>query len=168
MDRFCTQCGAMISRTYPCGNRVPNYDTRIHCSMPCQILARTHVLSRNCQNCGEVFTRNRYNGVLESKHSFDIRKYCSNKCRNTAQIKHFNETKRQEYRQFLGQYCEACHGTSKLTGHHIDHDRTNNTAINIQTLCQHCHGFWHGLQIRIGAKIIGRMPVLLHSEPPIV
>ncbi|MCC6475149.1 MAG: HNH endonuclease [Burkholderiales bacterium] len=56
--------------------------------------------------------------------------------------------------------CEACGYARALQAHHIDQDNSNNEPENIQTLCKHCHDFWHTTAKRIGKMVAGRMPRL--------
>jgi site-specific DNA-cytosine methylase len=63
-------------------------------------------------------------------------------------------------RKHLKQACEACGQTTSLIAHHVDQDKANNAEENIQTLCKHCHDFWHAMQKRRGLVIAGRMPRL--------
>ena len=39
--------------------------------------------------------------------------------------------------------CESCGSTDRLSLHHLDEDRTNNSLANLQTLCPSCHTRWH-------------------------
>lgn len=104
-------------------------------------------------------TRKRYNGHLEDMNSFNRRKFCSLSCANKRQLltKHGYSWRARKH---LNPACEACGYTKKLQAHHIDQDKTNNVAENIQTLCKHCHDFWHTTANRIGRQIAGRMPAL--------
>lgn len=56
--------------------------------------------------------------------------------------------------------CEACGYTKRLTVHHCDQDQTNNDPSNLQTLCSHCHDFWHATAKRLGKTVAGKMPCL--------
>ena len=57
--------------------------------------------------------------------------------------------------------CEACGWAKSLHVHHCDGDPQNNDPANLQTLCTHCHNFWHAMLARLGRPIAGRMPALL-------
>ena len=57
--------------------------------------------------------------------------------------------------------CESCGLTRRLHVHHIDGDFTNESLSNLQTLCTHCHNFWHALLERHGLKPAEPMPSLL-------
>ena len=64
--------------------------------------------------------------------------------------------------------CEACFTGQRLQVHHIDEDWRNNDPANLQTLCIHCHQFWHATHRRLGVKPTQPMPPLFSrslSEP---
>ena len=63
-----------------------------------------------------------------------------------------------EARKFLKKKCEFCGCNILLVAHHIDQKPNNNVAKNIQTLCKHCHDFWHVTAKRTGKKIAEKMP----------
>ena len=113
-----------------------------------------------CAVCGQVMFRKRYGARLEDLNAFNRRKFCSLSCANTRM-----ELTKHGYswraRKHLKISCEACGSALKLEAHHIDQDRTNNAAQNIQTLCSHCHDFWHTTAKRIGRLVAGRMPCLV-------
>jgi len=64
-------------------------------------------------------------------------------------------------RQHRRKACEACGWTKSLHVHHVNGDRTDERLENFQTLCTHCHNYWHALLNRHGLPIAGRMPALL-------
>lgn len=112
-----------------------------------------------CRICGVLLTRQRFNGRLEDYGVFLRRNHCSLTCANTRKI----VTKSAYYwraRKFRKNKCEACGSGKSLHVHHIDQNYKNNSAKNLQTLCIHCHKFWHDTQERLGLSIAGRMPPL--------
>lgn len=113
-----------------------------------------------CMRCGDQFYRSqRPSKAWEDRTAFAKRKYCSLSCANS----HGAVTTaghRARAIKLRGQQCEACGLRSKLQAHHVNGDITNNTPANIQTLCEHCHGFWHNMLARNGMPIAGRMPPL--------
>lgn len=118
---------------------------------------------KNCQVCGIQMTRKRYNGHLEDMGAFSRRKYCSLSCANTRETltKHGYSWRARKH---LKGSCEACGYQKALQAHHIDQDKTNNEPENIQTLCKHCHDFWHTAAKRNGIQIAGRMPSLVGGK----
>ena len=113
-----------------------------------------------CKTCGVELTRQRFsNGRLEDLTVFMRRQHCSRTCGNSRKVltKHGYSWRARKHIQ---KSCEACGYTKSLQAHHIDQDKTNNEAENIQTLCKHCHDFWHTTQKRLGKNIAGRMPPL--------
>ena len=63
-------------------------------------------------------------------------------------------------RKHLKPKCEACGHPYRLQAHHINQDIRDNRPENIQTLCKHCHDFWHTTAKRRGKTVAGRMPCL--------
>lgn len=112
-----------------------------------------------CECCGEAMQRKRFNGRLEDLSAFMNRRFCSLSCANTRTdlTKHGYSWRARKH---LKKQCEACGYTRALQAHHIDQDKTNNEPENIQTLCKHCHDFWHTTAKRIGRTVAGRMPRL--------
>ena len=112
-----------------------------------------------CKTCGVLLKRQRYNGRLEDYGAFLRRNYCSLTCANTRK----DITKSAYYwraRKFRKSKCEACGAEKSLHVHHIDQNYKNNNPNNLQTLCIHCHKFWHDTQERHGLSIAGKMPFL--------
>ena len=115
---------------------------------------------KHCIQCGALMTRKRYNGHLEDMQAFLRRKFCSLSCANTRKdlTKHGYSWRARKH---LKDKCEACGYEKRLQAHHIDQDNTNNDPQNIQTLCKHCHDFWHTTQKRNGKEVAGKMPCLV-------
>lgn len=114
-----------------------------------------------CERCGKQFFRGqRPTGQWESRPEFARRKYCSLTCANSKPVVK-RQMKIHRARRHLKSQCEACQSTQRLHAHHIDGNHDNWEASNIQTLCTHCHGFWHNMLKRRGLPIGGRMPSLL-------
>ena len=64
-----------------------------------------------------------------------------------------------------GERCEACGTDSNLQAHHVNGDPMDNTPSNVQTLCQHCHAFWHSALRRAGLLPKEPMPPLFLFSP---
>ena len=103
--------------------------------------------------------RKRFNGRLEDLSVFMKRRFCSLSCANTRTdlTKHGYSWRARKH---LKKKCEACGYARALQAHHIDQDKAHNEPENIQTLCKHCHDFWHTTAKRIGRTVAGRMPRL--------
>ena len=73
---------------------------------------------------------------------FMKRRFCSLSCANTRTdlTKHGYSWRARKH---LKKKCEACGYARALQAHHIDQDKAHNEPENIQTLCKHCHDFWH-------------------------
>ena len=117
---------------------------------------------KSCERCSTPLQRKRYGKNLEDFSAFARRRYCSLSCANSKGVL----TKagyRAQSRKLRGAECEACGYRHYLHAHHKDGDYTNNAPSNIQTLCTHCHNFWHALLDRL-MKPCGPMPRLLPSS----
>jgi hypothetical protein len=103
--------------------------------------------------------RKNFNGRLEDLSAFKRRKFCSLSCANTRSdlTKHGYSWRARKH---LKEKCEACGYQRALQAHHVDQDIRNNQPENIQTLCKHCHDFWHTTAKRLGKIKAGRMPSL--------
>lgn len=115
---------------------------------------------KSCETCGVPLTRKQTGGRLEDRGTFLRRRYCSLSCANSKPLvgKQGNHWRARQHRKAA---CEACGATTSLHVHHCDANPANNTLPNLQTLCVHCHNFWHALLTRRGLPIAGRMPALL-------
>ena len=119
-----------------------------------------HHADRSCERCGKLFNRSqRPSGAWENGPEFQRRKYCSLTCANTAAFPGKQGLLARARKLRRGE-CEACGATRFLHAHHCDGNQANNSPDNIQTLCTHCHGFWHNVLERRGLPIAGRMPRL--------
>jgi 5-methylcytosine-specific restriction endonuclease McrA len=113
-----------------------------------------------CERCGVKLERARINGRLEDRNVFLRRKYCSLTCANSKPDSTSKQTYLWRARKLRKDHCEACGTKKSLQAHHIDQNQKNNAPENIETLCKHCHDFWHATQKRLGLPIAGRMPPL--------
>ena len=113
-----------------------------------------------CEFCGDAFARKRFGNRLEDRNAFLKRKYCSLSCANSKKGELTKHGYSWRARKHIKTYCEACGYSRALHAHHIDQDITNNREENIQTLCKHCHDYWHTTQKRMRRKIAGKMPRL--------
>mgnify|MGYP003587658076 CR=1 FL=1 len=113
-----------------------------------------------CELCGAAMLRKNYRGRLEDLSAFQRRRFCSLRCANMR-----GDLTKHGYswraRKFLKEKCEACGAARLLNAHHIDQDLRNNSSENIQTLCKHCHDFWHSTAKRLGKTVAGKMPCLV-------
>lgn len=113
-----------------------------------------------CATCGATFGRTRFNGRLEVATAFTRRRHCSLSCANSRpHVK--TGTLLWRARKHRKDACEACGYTRRLAIHHCDQDQSNNDPSNLQTLCSHCHDFWHATAKRLGRQVAGRMPSLV-------
>lgn len=117
-----------------------------------------------CEHCGVKLERKVFNGRLEDLSVFRRRKYCSLTCANSKKQSLTKHGYSWRARKFLKISCEACGHPYSLQAHHIDQDITHNDESNIQTLCKHCHDFWHATQKRRGRAIAGKMPRLYPDD----
>jgi hypothetical protein len=114
---------------------------------------------RHCERCGLVLTRQRFGTRLEDRSAFLRRKFCSLTCAN-SRLTTKEGTYHWRARKYRKAACEACGRTKALHVHHVNGDPSNNDLVNLQTLCMHCHNFWHATLSRLGLPIAGRMPSL--------
>lgn len=112
-----------------------------------------------CECCGQEMSRKRYLGRLEDLSAFARRRFCSLSCANTRTdlTKHGYSWRARKH---LKKKCEACGYPRALQAHHLNQDIRDNMPENIQTLCKHCHDFWHTTAKRRGWTVAGRMPHL--------
>ena len=71
-----------------------------------------------------------------------------------------------------GHRCQICHTSDDvLQVHHVDHDRANNTQVNLLTVCAPCHLAYHGrreLQDEMRAAhaaLVARLGALREAPP---
>lgn len=114
-----------------------------------------------CQHCDIKLNRKIFNGRLEDLSVYEKRKYCSRSCANSKKNPKCKSTYSMRARKFLKDTCESCDWNLSLQVHHVDQDYTNNVEQNIQTLCKHCHDFWHTTAKRLGKEIAGKMPIII-------
>src|ERR1700722_225076 len=118
-------------------------------------------LTRYCETCREPLQRRLTNGRLEGFRDFTRRRFCSLSCAN-SRSKGGSSRKAFHYRarkHRLGS-CAACESERRLHVHHVNEDWTDNSPINLQTLCIFCHQFWHAMHRRNGVKPTKPMPKL--------
>lgn len=119
-------------------------------------------LLRYCETCKQPLKRRRNEaGRLEGYRDFMRRRFCSLSCAN-SRSKGGGSRKASHYhaRKLRVQNCEACGFNRRLQAHHVNENWRDNSPVNIQTLCIHCHSFWHGLHRRHGVAAMKRMPRL--------
>ena len=112
-----------------------------------------------CERCGVPLTRQRFGDRLEDRSAFLRRRFCSLTCANSKDTL----TKGGYHwraRQHRKPACEACGLRKALHVHHVNGQPSDNDPANLQTLCTHCHNFWHATLDRHGRPIAGKMPSL--------
>jgi len=112
--------------------------------------------TKSCKNCGKQFSRKRYSGRLEDATIYQKREFCSLTCANSRE-KVTPGAYLWRARKHRKEACEVCGYKKRLVVHHCDQDQTNNDPANLQTLCSHCHDYWHATAKRLGRPIAGRM-----------
>ena len=117
-------------------------------------------LEKFCEFCGIALKRKTFGNRLEDLGVFRRRRFCSLTCANSKRGPLTKHGYSWRARKHLKSACEACGAETSLVAHHVDQDKANNTPENVQTLCKHCHDFWHATQKRRGRLIAGRMPRL--------
>ncbi len=55
----------------------------------------------------------------------------------------WNQEKRRTRERYKGECAMCAQVKARVQVHHIDHDATNHTAVNLILLCEPCHGFYH-------------------------
>lgn len=91
-----------------------------------------------CVICGNIFNRKMFGKRLEDASRFLSRKTCSQSCGN-SKINPTIAGYRWRAKKLRKGVCEHCNTTVSLHTHHKDGDVTNNTLVNIATLCASCH-----------------------------
>jgi hypothetical protein len=125
------------------------------------------VPKKQCLWCKSPLERKRFNGRLEDRGVFLRRKFCSLSCGTNYQHATeppTNAAGRKRAQKVVAGCCEICGSTSHLCVHHCDENPKNNAPVNLQTLCGHCHNFWHECAKRAGVSPAGRMPPLFRSQ----
>ena len=127
--------------------------------------ART-VPQKKCAHCERVMERKRFNGRLEDFGAFMRRVYCNQDCMAKGYVLDAPSEQQlmKRARAFLTNRCANCGASQRLQAHHIDQNRANNCAKNIQTLCISCHAVHHHRARRAGLTVAGRME--LDGLPP--
>lgn len=113
---------------------------------------------KSCETCGIALLRQTFNGRLEDRSAFLRRRFCSLTCANSKKGPLTKHGYSWRARKHLKAACEACGTIKSLHAHHVDQDKANNSPENIETLCKHCHDFWHATARRLGRAIAGKMP----------
>lgn len=126
----------------------------------------TQTPTKFCKWCGEPFQRKRVgkNNQLECVSNFMRRKFCSISCSVSNQHATKPPTQaasRKRAMKSVEGSCEACGHTSRLVVHHVNGNPMDNAQSNFQTLCSHCHSYWHALLKRIGRLPEKPMPRLV-------
>jgi len=100
-----------------------------------------------CTTCGgQLFRKRMPNGSIESPWHFSRRKYCSRECsaagsrgkpqKDTVNIRGYRYRARVAS---LQNSCSDCGKQGKLDVHHINGNPTDNSPVNLCTLCRGCH-----------------------------
>jgi len=115
---------------------------------------------KRCEICGKIFQRKRLtSGTLEDRGSYMRRRFCSLSCANSRPKGGNSRTRcHVRARENLKKSCASCGSTENLCIHHADENWANNNPENLQTLCKHCHSYWHITRRLNGVKPSGLMP----------
>lgn len=159
--KTCQQCGVRFER--PANTSNPHWARRQFCGKPCQWASMVQPEpSKHCEVCGVSIHRSRCpGGQAESLSGFNRRRTCGYSCSYRLP----RPPAKGSYRLAVGSCCESCGWTVNLQVHHVNGDHGDNDPGNLQTLCQVCHGYWHGLHKRLGIRVSSRMPAVLVAEP---
>lgn len=119
---------------------------------------------KTCEHCGKQFQRPRTpGGQLLAPSVFALRRFCSPRCQYEAARKPLSEiaisTQGYHAHKHIGTECETCGDVEDLVVHHVNGDRTNNSADNLQTLCRGCHVRHHNLNREYRRKTPDPCPV---------
>ena len=113
-------------------------------------------VKKTCPICQRQFGRWRRDGRLEHLTNFRRRIYCDRSCGN-SKLQRGRQAWLWRSRRHRKDACEACGYGRYLHVHHIDQNIENDDPGNLQTLCTHCHNFFHATAERLGLPIAGRM-----------
>lgn len=93
---------------------------------------------KNCETCGVLMERKRFNGRLEDYAVFLRRRFCSMSCGNTrpSVTKDAHHWRARKHR---AEKCAQCSAAVDLHVHHIDRNHENDDPLNLITLCSSCH-----------------------------
>lgn len=97
---------------------------------------------KNCQHCGKTMIQPRWsNGKLDS--TFHERMFCSLLCNKASMLAKTpptdNAGRRRAQKLFAVTKCQRCGVTEGLQRHHKDKNPKNNSAANVEIVCQSCH-----------------------------
>ena len=112
-----------------------------------------------CDYCATRLRRQRFGKRLEDMGAFVKRRFCTLICmgRFRAKPAPSQSALMKRAHRHRGNCCELCGGVNRIAAHHIDGNRLNDSAENIQTLCVHCHTSHHHRVRRAGLTVPGKM-----------
>ena len=119
---------------------------------------------KSCEFCEIPLKRQSYPTGWETLARYMQRRFCSLHCSESKKSPLGKTGYSWRARHYLKERCEVCGSKKKLTAHHVNKNRADNTPENIQTLCHHCHAFWHTSQKRLDIVILTRMPPLFEQN----
>lgn len=98
--------------------------------------------TKNCQQCGKTMIQpRRASGKLDS--TFHKRMFCGRQCYHASMRASSpptdNAGRRRAQKMFAAIECQRCGSTAKLQRHHKDKNPRNNSAMNVEIVCQSCH-----------------------------
>jgi len=121
--------------------------------------------TKYCEWCGKSFERNRVgkNHQLECVSNYMRRRFCSISCSVSRQHARpaTPAASRKRAAKLVSGSCEACGFAMDLVVHHVNGQPTDNSPANLQTLCTHCHSFWHAMLRRTQRQPSQRVPLLV-------
>jgi len=163
IERICNQCGNEFNAPLKEVNR----GWGKFCSRKCSLdngrnkmgqIAKSRRLKLDCTTCGKSFSRTR----SKAKNSIHGTHFCSRRCKDAGQRidsgiemvrpPHYGSTltnyRSIAFRSYDAR-CNRCGFSEEariLVVHHIDRDRSNNDASNLEILCPNCHALEHMVQ----------------------
>jgi hypothetical protein len=104
---------------------------------------------RYCNSCKARLWRKVFaSGRLEDLGVFKRRRYCDRACMASGMAKAevCKSTHHWRARRHRKGACERCGSADGLHVHHLDRDWKNDHPLNLQTVCEACHGAEHGAE----------------------
>ena len=135
----CDYCGSIVYRS---GSQLKRSKSGNHfCSKQCSQKYLSNMIMSNhntvCDNCDKTFRK--------SPSCISSTNFCCRECWK----EYIKSTGPAYYRKIKKKVCDTCgfipYNKCQLDIHHVDGDKTNNIADNLQTVCANCHRLIHYL-----------------------